>query len=63
MATKQKASTRSVEKHLIDFLKLHPGPVFLSYRRRCLSFWLDEYGEVVVERVKAALIKEWGNER
>lgn len=59
MHTSRKGSIETIEKHLIRFLQLHPGPTFQAYRRRCLSFWRDAYGEATVERVKAALAKEF----
>ena len=49
----------SLERHLADFLKSNPGPNFLDYRRRCLEFWTEQYGQSTADRVKAIVAKEW----
>ena len=51
---------RPIEEHLADFLMTQKGPAFKDYRRRCLIFWREYYGEQVAMRVEAIVRDRWG---
>lgn len=45
---------------MADFLMTQKGPAFKDYRRRCLAFWRNHYGEQVAMRVEAIVRERWG---
>ena len=50
---------KPLEEHMADFVMSNPGPAFLAYRRRCMAFWRERYGEAIVARVEALVAKRW----
>lgn len=51
---------KSIEEHLADFLLTQKGLAFKDYRRRCLIFWREHYGEQVAMRVEAIVMDRGG---
>ena len=51
---------KPIEEHMADFLMTQKGPAFKDYRRRCLAFWRNHYGEQVAMRVEAIVRERWG---
>ncbi len=51
---------KPIEEHLADFLMTQKGPWLQDYRRRCLAYWKDYYGEQVAMRVEAIVRERWG---
>ena len=45
---------------MADFLMTQKSPGLADYRRRCLIFWREHYGEQVAMRVEAIVRERWG---
>ncbi len=51
---------KPIEEHMADFLMTQKSPGLADYRRRCLIFWREHYGEQVAMRVEAIVRERWG---
>lgn len=51
---------KTLEDHCVDYLLAltdHSGA--RQYRRDCLEFWRERYGEKIAEAIKAKVMAKW----
>ncbi len=51
---------KPIEEHLADFLLTQKSPGLADYRKRCLVFCREYYGEQVAMKVEAIVRERWG---
>lgn len=52
-------ASRPIEEHMADFLILMRDPRMKDYRRRCLAYWREHYGQAIAEKVEAMVRDRW----
>lgn len=45
---------------MADFLLMMRDPRMKDYRRRCLAYWREHYGQAIAEKVEAMVRDRWG---
>lgn len=50
---------KPIEETLADFLLQMRDPCMRDYRRRCLEFWREHYGQVIAAKVEAMVRERW----
>lgn len=44
---------------MADFMLMMRDPSMKDYRRRCLEFWREHYGQAIAEKVEAMVRDRW----
>lgn len=50
---------KTIEEHCADFILLHRGEAFRDYRKRCIEFWREHYGQAFSAKVEMRVIELW----
>lgn len=51
---------KPIEEHCADFILLHRGEAFKEYRKRCLEYWREHYGDRMADKIEAMVKERWG---
>ena len=50
---------KPLEEHCADFIMMHRAEEYRRYRKECLKFWREYYGERFADQVEKMVKEKW----